>query len=368
MAHYCVKRGDSEPETGIKTMKWEDLVPPPIDDTDIYDFAPFLDAPAVKAKSGPDTQVNLLNIPKSKIPSPLADNLSPRTVKDIKDCLVGPDGKSDSRGNGREIWLSWKRAWDIWNNHYIEGRENPVWIREEWERREKAKRDWDAERDDRRRVRDRKRAEATGGLLPFDTAHNPLLPAGQLPRTRPPHQRMPTIPTDLRSESAVSGCATAETDEEVKNTGSAPTAVPLPKKALKAGQSPPITDHPVETEDDNDINMLDFEDDCLVETIIDDRESDSDSSPPPEKIPRDGSSGGYKPLKKIEEYEEPDEEFGKVWVDAVTNTVWAPRRLGEKTLKIELDNDIEDFSKKTELMVDGGVDCSRSPFPVSSSD
>lgn len=37
--------------------------------------------------------------------------------------------------NGKEVWLSWKRAWDVWNNHFIDGRVDPLWVRAEWERR-----------------------------------------------------------------------------------------------------------------------------------------------------------------------------------------------------------------------------------------
>jgi hypothetical protein len=74
---------------------------------------------------------------------------------------------------------------------------------------------------------------------------------------------------------------------------------------------------------------------------------DSDSEPPPKKPTADGSSGG------------------QLWIDAITNTIWMPRRVCEKELDVELDDDIEEFYKKTELKVDGGVDSSRSLFPVS---
>ena len=69
---------------------------------------------------------------------------------DIKKYLVGKDGHSRCGGNGKEIWLSWKRAWDIWSNYYIEGHVNPAWVRQELERRELAQKEWNAKTDERR--------------------------------------------------------------------------------------------------------------------------------------------------------------------------------------------------------------------------
>ena len=76
-----------------------------------------------------------IHIPGSPIPSPLARNLSPDQLVGLKEFLVGRGPETSSPTvNSHEIWLSWKRAWDIWNNNYIHGRVNPIWVRQEFER------------------------------------------------------------------------------------------------------------------------------------------------------------------------------------------------------------------------------------------
>lgn len=103
----------------------------------VYEFSNFLTAPDVRRVAAPYGAPQIVNIPNTNIPSPLAQNLEPRSIKDLKEFLTGcgPDGKGQS-GNPRgvEIWESWKRAWDLWNNHYIAGREAPAWIKSEYER------------------------------------------------------------------------------------------------------------------------------------------------------------------------------------------------------------------------------------------
>lgn len=116
------------------------LLPLPVShsssDRSRYDFKPFLSAPAVLERAretGGD--IRPLHIPGSRIPSPLARHISPDHLIELKAFLVGSGPKTSSHaGNGREIWLSWKRAWDLWNNHYIHGRVNPTWIKGEFER------------------------------------------------------------------------------------------------------------------------------------------------------------------------------------------------------------------------------------------
>ena len=121
--------------------------PPPA----FYDFSTFQHAPGVAAEIRKYGAPQIVDIPQTTIPSPLAPDLSPDTVAGLKQRLVG-DGilKGGSRGEsaGAEVWASWKRAWDLWNNHYIEGRVSPVWIREEYERLKKEMGD---ARDERRR-------------------------------------------------------------------------------------------------------------------------------------------------------------------------------------------------------------------------
>ena len=105
-------------------------------DKSLYDFRPFFSAPAaVERIADTGGVIRPLHIPGSRIPSPLARHLSPDQLVRLKSFLVGSGPKTSSHvGNGREIWLSWKRAWDLWNNHYIDGRVNPIWIKREFER------------------------------------------------------------------------------------------------------------------------------------------------------------------------------------------------------------------------------------------
>lgn len=51
-----------------------------------------------------------------------------------------------------------------------------------------------------------------------------------------------------------------------------------------------------------------------------------------------------------------------MWDDPIENTVWRPRRVGEKILNIEIDGD--DIGGDPVLTVNGGVDCGREPYPV----
>lgn len=113
----------------------------------------------------PYKAIQVVDIPKILIPSPLASNLAPLTIKDLKEYLVGRaefNGKQFDGGKerGKEFWLSWKRAWDLWNNYYIEGRLNPVWIREELERREQAEKE---AKGGKKNMRKRKRTNSSGG-------------------------------------------------------------------------------------------------------------------------------------------------------------------------------------------------------------
>jgi len=154
-----------------------------------YDFSPFLSAPAVPDKSV-EGRVQLVNIPQTRIPSPLAPNLSPGEILKLKQYLCGK-GNGGVRigggyiGNGKEVWSSWKRAWDLWNNHYIDGRVDEAWIAAEWARRKKAKDDWDSGTA-RRRLK-RRRDQGTGD------DDDGLGPAPK--RNRPNHPRQPPPPT-----------------------------------------------------------------------------------------------------------------------------------------------------------------------------
>ncbi|CAG8980006.1 hypothetical protein HYALB_00005179 [Hymenoscyphus albidus] len=67
------------------------------------------------------------------IPSPLAPGIHPPSLPKIKERCdafgrIYRDGASNP-----EVWLSWKRAYDLWNNYYIEGRVNAEWLKEQLE-------------------------------------------------------------------------------------------------------------------------------------------------------------------------------------------------------------------------------------------
>ncbi|TAQ84066.1 hypothetical protein B7494_g7619 [Chlorociboria aeruginascens] len=81
---------------------------------------------------------------------------------------------------------------------------------------------------------------------------------------------------------------------------------------------------------------------------------------------RETASAGWKLMKYLPDYKEPEivTNEGPEWLDLVSNSVWRPRDVGEKKVKIHIDDEIEDFLQNTKLEVDGGVDCGRSPYPV----
>ena len=270
---------------------FDHLSPLPSNTVVTYDLEPFVSAPAVVARAGFTGSIQLLTIPETKVPSPLAPHLSPQILIELKKYFVG-EGPGQSRygGNGKEAWLSWKRAWDLWNNHYIEGRVNPIWIREEWQRRKEAKRTWNNERDNRRRKKRNQRE----------------------------------------------------------------------RRLVRSG---------VNADHESDVRMAGFDDSGPGEDIVgSDVESEASNSEPLwSTVDEDGSSGGWFAIKDLPEFRETppagdEEDF--IFDDLVENSVWRPRRVGEKTLKIDLDEDIEDFLRNSELEVEGGFDCGRSPYPV----
>ena len=212
-----------------------------------YDFSPFLTCPAVVSHARSHHaggRIVPVPIPETSIPSPLANNLAPQTLFDLKRFLVGMfdrfgrNGLEGQGGNGKEIWETWLRAWCLWNNYYIQGRINHDWI---------------------------KRCSMLKG-------------------------------DKIRAGSTTSG-------------------------------------------------------------HID------------EKLRRFLSSGGFCAMKHMDLYQETSTETQYVkedWHDAVENSIWRPRRLGEEDGDpiIDLDEDLDAFHAESGLNVDGGVDCGRSPYPV----
>jgi hypothetical protein len=115
---------------------------------------------------------------------------------------------------------------------------------------------------------------------------------------------------------------------------------------------------------DPDDDDYDFDDLSFTTTI------DRGTPPVPKLRPaadvvgKDGSNGGFMPMKLLPEYLQPSPDADgnyPEWEDVIANTVWRPRRVGEKTLSIGMD---QEWGISTEFEFDGGVDCGRSPYPV----
>ncbi|KAM3069478.1 hypothetical protein ACMFMF_008695 [Clarireedia jacksonii] len=261
-----------------------------------YDFAPILSASAVQkqAHKNQGTFALVSPIPTTRIPSPLANNLSPAVIEDIHDYLLGIDKYSDHNaqvynGNGREVWESWKRAWDIWNNYFIEGRVNELWIRQAYRKYEA----WEKYRTRARRGRKRLRRTPKTG-----------------PKPPPPNP-----------------------DDYIGKVHHGP----VPDLDPGAGME---TDYPSDPDDPSQVKK-------------------------PPIVEEDGSSGGFFAMRDFEEYDTPDANYlSHEYYDPIENSVWRPRRVGEKSLKIDMDEEINEFLGNTDLEFDGGLDCGRSPYPL----
>jgi hypothetical protein len=173
--------------------------------------------------------------------------------------LLGSQGPK----KGKEIWESWKRAWDLWNNHYIEGRVDPVWVKEEYE---KSKKEYEEEMKERMEWKRKLRGREPG-----------------------------------------------------RHDCDPPLKVKRPDQVTKCSKS----------------------------------------------------SAGFFAMKDLPEYYQPEippvGTHVRDWEeDMIRNTVWRPRQAGGTVAKIELDSDIGRCFRNSNLQVDGGVDCGRSPYPVHS--
>ncbi|KAH6723184.1 hypothetical protein BKA61DRAFT_663918 [Leptodontidium sp. MPI-SDFR-AT-0119] len=472
----------------------------------IYNFSPFQEVPGIAALMRRYGTPQIVDIPQSTIPSPLAPDLAPGTIEVLKRRLVGNGSGIEKRG-GAEVWASWKRAWDLWNNYYIEGRVAPVWIREEYERlkkemgevRDKRRRD---EQMSRVRARHRPRRTTTPTAKAtifakdkpqarpgkFYRQTNETRPApmkvvrkmqsrpkpgstrvykrkGEIvpvygerfvteivqverivPKNPPPISSWADV--DKRAKAKIplpegnSGPESTETltetvfeerqvfefghvdvfgekispevmsYEEVNEYWDANKTLPgqdeVDPELRNVSQRPQmwyaVTEPCLEGERtltvDETVPIIEFED-RLVETLEDDGvlfgwveedtvdvdmdghgdfAGDFDILPVVDEEPavfykqahlverEDGFGGGFFPMKCLDPYPEPEDLDGDGidpdWLDALQNTVWRPRRVGEKTLRIEMDERFEDFIAENSLEVDGGVDCGRSPYPV----
>ncbi|KAL2070751.1 hypothetical protein VTL71DRAFT_13777 [Oculimacula yallundae] len=472
----------------------------------IYDFTPFFNAPGVAAEVRHYGAPQIVDIPQTAIPSPLAPDLAPNTVESLRERLVG-NGSSAGHVKGDEVWASWKRAWDLWNNHYIEGRVAPLWIKEEYER---LKKEMGKVRDKRRsdeqmqRSRTRRRpgrVHTVGPATVFSMAQPEAAPGKyyrQTTETRPTgmvlvkekqprpkagkklvykrkgevYQEYPDrFVTEIVQVERVVPKKTTPIRSWADVIATTQAKLPLPegsdepeppetviehtleeRQKMRFGTidvygdkiSPnlmsyeevnqyvdthgalpevAVTDPPTfisqrpemwypETEpslgemkimaEDGTVVVHEFEDievDTLKEgdgvllgwveedlsvgdmDIDDDVNEDFRNLPVADEEPAvaykradlverdDGLSGGFFPMKLLDEYPEPDEteedDAESDWLDAIQNTVWRPRHVGEKTLRIEIDEPFKPVTAtKNCLEVDGGVDCGRSPYPV----
>jgi len=114
---------------------------------------------SILENSRSDGTLHVVSIPEGQIPSPLSSGISPGILYQLKEFLVGKreeETKIRGRraGKGLEVWKSWKRAYDLWNNHYIEGRVDPEWVRDRWEEKQPQRDDEDSVRYNYRRGHD----------------------------------------------------------------------------------------------------------------------------------------------------------------------------------------------------------------------
>lgn len=115
------------------------------------------------------------------------------------------------------------------------------------------------------------------------------------------------------------------------------------------------------------VTAIDREEDDEDHDEDDNDELDPNDFTRPLPIEEDGQSGGWRAMKDFEEYAVPDEDDATFveYDDPIENSVWRPIQVGEEELKIDMDEDIEEFLQNSEFEIDGGVDCGRSPYPVS---
>jgi hypothetical protein len=198
------------------------------------------------------------------------------------------------------VWRSWKRAFDLWNGYYVEGRVHEGWVREEYEG---IKREVEG-------ARKRKGA-------------SPYRPTGKTP---PSTSHTPSQNHDWSTRA-----------ENGKGDGGAVGGM-----SLGDGVDAPFT-HPISRGMPPEPSLR----------------------PAGEVEKADGSTGGFMPMKLLPEYLAPDTDacgiYPEGWEDVLANTVWRPRRVGEKEVEVGMDGE---WGGKSEFEFDGGVDCGRSPYPV----
>ncbi|CAL3962848.1 unnamed protein product [Diplocarpon coronariae] len=476
-----------------------------------YDFSPCLTAPVVRDIHRQYGRPQITLIPDTKTVSPFAPGISPQQVEDLKRWLVGDGtGKGRYKGQtgGEEYWESWKRAWDLWNNHYIEGRTSPVWIRGEYER---IRKEMEAAREERirrrplagfpktfRRGREicetiwSKDEPNVSGKTFIKTGRSKIEPVTvTIARPNPsrtfvnkrkgdvvevygeqfiPMEIVQMNRTVRKDRSIVSdwaqvvrdrrnGTRATQADQTVTESTETRTETTYMARQVLQFTNVDITgtqytkpdqvhsrllsydevstlqaygsiqtpnDEETNSDDimqrlgmwvpmkepsqtretrkldkDDRVSVLTFrnEEVEVLEKVYEWREDDDNSldddgdeamagadinmdasrtlqplaseEEPEIIIPLartvvtpGGESGGFLPMKLLDRYPEPDDDENVEWIDAIQNTLWRPRRVGEKTPRIEMDENLEDGSEETDLEYLGGVDCGRSPYPV----
>ncbi|KAH6676391.1 hypothetical protein B0J14DRAFT_690625 [Halenospora varia] len=421
------------------------LVPvAPSNDPSSYDFSAFAQVPAIsESQSKGET---LVHIPENdSIPSPLASNISPSQLQDIKEFLLGPN--STYTGNGKEVWESWKRAWDLWNNHYIEGRVDARFMREEYEGQQAERKESEKKNAGKRRKRWLRQLEVKKDTVPklYDTFQGPNPPVPE-PGRKWVKQRTIKVgePTGKKVRKQKRKRTRSQKKADGEN-GSKKRKINLLDATPKSGRRrvsskdaaerdvPPNSDlyeyipdfnaagaaakiAITLSENDNNVEVEEeagdeeWEDEIATRNIavwelVDDfdnpapkkrKTSSGKEKAPQPPLPAQApqsclapaititesdsneeeeewkpivhqrdevtgivSSAGFVALKDVDEFKNDGIN------DIVNNTVWRPRRVGEKTVKADIDYpEFEDFMNESKLLVDGGVDCGQSPYPV----
>jgi hypothetical protein len=221
-------------------------------------------------------------IPTSLIPSPLAENITAQQIQAIQSTC-----RRWKPGGGDELWRAWKRAWDLWNNHYIPGRVNPMWVKEELARRQK----------ERSKVNKRSGTDARSHVEELGKVHDhflgddpPPTPAGMGKKWVRGHPfNVPSVFAAHLDRDKSSGVSYWELVDIPEDVG------PVPGRKRKRS-----------------VNRSGGKDDT----------QDIWWSNPGED--KEGNSGGLTALKSRAEYQ------GEGLEDKVANTVWRPLKVGGK--------------------------------------
>ncbi|RDL30700.1 uncharacterized protein BP5553_10045 [Venustampulla echinocandica] len=353
-----------------------------------FDFSPFLSAPAISETVKQVGSLQPVYIPETLIPSPFAPNIRPNQLFELKYSLYEEHGNV----KGKEIWISWKRAWDVWNNHYIEGRVNQEWVKGELERREK---ELKSRRRKKKTIHPSKSPETAQKIPKVYTTFAGDNPPSPDPGTKWVKARNTTEVITERKIMKKTG-RNVTVKRMIKRLRTRPGGVityrrgsrrPLMKKVKVEGVEKWVKSDIYQyvkedtTEPGHEVEIYDAEkyveiDEELEEVVpevrtvsawelVDDFDNPAPSPSyededewPSHVEDGDGWSGGFLGMKNFIECKQTGFD------DLISNAVWVSRRVGEKTVDVTHDKDIESFLRGSDLEVDGGIDCRHSPHPV----